>query len=143
MQIQTNQKQRELKDHGTFAFPVNVIPQIVQSIVFFPEIHRIQICQHNVPIPVNYRGDNPAVHLPHTALRMSCPEAGLFYTPFCCLLKILLQFCTVPAIPDLVPDHILPKCMRFDDRDRPIPRRFYFKQSYNKILNPIHFFTSL
>lgn len=24
MQIQTNQKQRELKDHGTFAFPVNV-----------------------------------------------------------------------------------------------------------------------
>ena len=36
MQILTNQKQRELKDHGTFAFPVNVSHENLFSYERFP-----------------------------------------------------------------------------------------------------------
>ena len=66
MQIQTNQKQRELKDHGTFAFPVNVSHENLFSYErssFFwhwhPEIELTLIVSGDI----NYQVNDKTYHL--------------------------------------------------------------------------------
>ena len=66
MQIQTNQKQRELKDHGTFAFPVNISHENLFSYErssFFwhwhPEIELTLIVSGDI----NYQVNDKTYHL--------------------------------------------------------------------------------